>query len=465
MKRAAFLALCAFVPLLAGSAAATNLDVTSEYRIRALDYKNITYGPPGNDHSFLSQSARLGMAFNDIALGEVGGVPESMDIVLRMRALGVSGSTAPLAAPFDRAAAQYPSTDFTPFFEHAYVDITNLAGFNWKLTVGRQPYQMGSGLLLDDNGAGLMGFRAKTSLPWWGMKTEAFVFQANTRNTTFGPNNLTLIGATLELPTEGTWQLHQLIERDKTEQFAAVNGCPVINPARTGCLVGRATKWFSSIRYQLNWGPMVFDGEAAMQKGAANPTGVNPIFNHITYNGNAQIVRAKWRQTFYTRKSTGQNIRGIARLSVARGSGDNPATPTTDEAFFPSHGMRYDGLERVGFGELYAATPYDAFGGASTATASGLPRGHSGIISVGMGITPPAWHGIVLDVDYFVYQAERSAFGFARTLGTEVDLRFRYDFKDRLQIHLTSAWFEAGAALASTKPSSRRYMLEVSSRF
>ncbi|MFH2202347.1 MAG: hypothetical protein ABIJ96_04490, partial [Elusimicrobiota bacterium] len=256
-----------------------------------------------------------------------------------------------------------------------------------------------------------------------------------------------------------------LLERDRTTHVAAVNGCPVINPTRTGCLVGRATRWFSSLRYQLNWGPMLFDGEAAVQRGAANPTGPTPMFNHITYGGNAQYIRAKWKQTFYTRKATGQKIRGIARLSAARGTGDNPATPTTDEAFFPSHGRRYDGLERVGFGELFAATAYDAFGGQSTTTASGLPVGVSGIIAIGMGITPPAWRGIIMDVDYFLYQAEKQTFGPNRTLGTEVDVRLRYDIKEHLQLRLTMAWFEAGAALNAEKPSARRYMLETIARF
>ena len=158
-------------------------------------------------------------------------------------------------------------------------------------------------------------------------------------------------------------------------------------------------------------------------------------------------------------------MRGIAGLPGGRGTGDNAETPTTDEACVPSHGLRYDGLGRVGFGELFAATPYDAFGGASTATASGLPIGVSGIISVGMGITPPAWHGITMDIDYYIYQAERTAFGANRTLGTEVDVRFRYDFRERLQLRLSSAWFEAGPTFNTDKPSSRRYMLEGTARF
>ncbi len=44
---------------------------------------------------------------------------------------------------------------------------------------------------------------------------------------------------------------------------------------------------------------MVFDGEAAIEKGVATPTGPTPAPTHITYNGNAQVVRMKWKQSLY----------------------------------------------------------------------------------------------------------------------------------------------------------------------
>ncbi len=450
--------------LAASPAGATNLDVTTEYRMRALSYKNLHLGDPRNDHSFISQSARLGIALNNIPLTEQNGRSETLDIVLRLRALGVSGSTAPISAPFDRIADQYPSADFTPFFEHAYLRAHNLAGLPWEWRFGRQPLTVGSGLLLDDNGAGLLGVSLRGALPWWGLKAEAFAVQAQTRNTVFPPGNLDVYGLSVELPTEGTWQWNMMLERDRTPQLAATGGSACPTQAVNGCRVSGARRFFSSVRYQLSYGPMVFDGEAALQKGAATPTGTNPLNHHVTYNGNAQIIRAKWRQVFFTSKSTGRTVRGIGRLVVARGSGDDPSTPTTDEAFFPSHGRRYDGLERDGIGEFFGATPYDAFGGQSTATVSGLPRGASGIWSAGLGFTPPAWRGIALDVDYFVYQADRNV-GPHRTLGTETDFKVRYDIRDRFQLRLSAALFRSGAAINPTKPTARRYALEAIGRF
>lgn len=452
--------LAAMLLASATAAQATNLDITTEYRMRSLAYTNLNLGPDKNDQSFLSQSARLGIAVNNVAIQDR---EESLDMVFRLRALGRTGrGQAAMPAPFDRIANQYPNASFTPFFENAFLRVKNLAGGPVELSIGRQSYTLGSGLVLDDNGAGLTGVSARGALPWWGMKLEGFAFHTDARNTGFGPVNMTAAGGALELPTEGSWQLYQMFEFDRTAQSLAVGGCPTAGGG--GCAVPRADRYFTGLRYQISYGPLVFDGEAALQKGKAPTAAGNPLSSRITFNGNAFAVRTKWRQTFYRRKD-GRSFQGIARLSLARGSGDDPSTPTVDEAFFPSHGLRYDGLERAGWGEFFGATPYDAFGGQSTATASGLPQGTSGIWVVGAGVTPPAYKGIALDIDYFLFQADRVAFGTNRTLGTELNFRLRYDLRERLQLRASAAFFTAGAAIAAGKPKARRYMFEAVGRF
>jgi hypothetical protein len=312
-------------------------------------------------------------------------------------------------------------------------------------------------LLLDDDGAGFTGAVIRAELPWGGIKTEGFAFQDKNPQAS-APNNMTLMGLSIDLPTEGTWQLNQLFERDQSQQL--VYGCTYAgNPELNGCRISKALRSFTSARYQISYGPMVFDGEAALQKGVATPTGLTPAPNHITYNGNAQVVRMKWKQSLYR---TGQ---GVARVSVARGSGDNPGTPTIDEAFYPSRGHRYNGLERSGFGELYGATPYDAFGGNySTSTKSGLPQNASGIVVVGAGYTPPAYHGFTLDVDFYLYQAERVQ-NAPRTLGTEWNVRLRYPIRDQLVLSAGMAYFKAGLVTDMGRSIARRYSLEASGRF
>jgi hypothetical protein len=460
MRRAFVHAVLLVAPALAGAA---NLDVSASYKLRGVAVSNLELrqnAAGSNKHSFLSDDARLGVAVRKIRLpGKVGGEDATMDLGLVLHAIGVSGSTASVASPFSRAALYYPRTDQTPFIENAYVRVRGLWALPLEYTLGRQTFRLGSGLLLDDDGAGLTGATVRGELPWWGMKAEGFIFADRNPLNTSAPNPLTLFGASLDVPTEGTWQFMQLFEKDGSNQM--VYGCSYTgNPdAGTGCRVSKAFRSFTSARYQISYGPLVFDGEAALQKGVATPTGVTPAPNHITYNGNAQVVRMKWKQRLY------KSGEGIMRVSVARGSGDKPGTPTRDEAFFPSRGRRHNGLERTGFGDFFAATPYDAYGGNySSTTASGLPSGNSGIMVVGAGYTPPAYRGFNLDVDYYLFQAER-VLGGSRTLGMEWDVRLRYPIMEQLQLAASMAYFKAGKIIDPSRSVSRKYSFELSGRF
>jgi hypothetical protein len=444
--------------LAAPAARAASLDVNASYGLKALSYENLNLGGTRNNHSFLENDARLGIAVRKIALQETsGGEETTLDVGVRLRALGVSGSTAAIASPLDRAAAYYPSTDMTPFLENAYLRVDRLWGLPMTATFGRQSFRLGGGLLLDDDGAGLTGAVVRGELPWAGMKAQAFVFQDKDPQAS-APNSLALFGLSLDLPTEGTWQVNQLFEHDAANQL--VYGCTYAgDPDAAGCRVSKALRSFSSVRYQISYGPLVFDGEAAMEKGVATPTGAAPAPNHITYNGNAQVVRMKWKQSLY---HVGE---GIARVSVARGTGDDTSTPTRSEAFYPSHGHRYDGLERAGFGDFYGATPYDAYGGNySTSTKSGLPTGASGLMVVGAGYTPPSYRGFTLDAAYYLYQAERVATG-PKTLGMEWDFHLRYPIRDRFALDAGMAYFKSGVTTDPGQSIARKYSFTAVGRF
>lgn len=447
--------------LVSSFARAANLDLSSSYRMKGLNYTNLNLATQdkanntSNNHSFLASDARLGVAMRKIYLESRRGEDTTMDIGIQLHAVGVAGSTSPLAVPFDRPADIYPNVQFVPFLENAYVSVNHLWGLPWEMTLGRQNFRLGSGLLLDDDGAGLTGITARASLPWLGLRVEGFTLAAKAAMA--GPDSLGFSGLSVFLPSEGTWSLHQLFETDRKAHL--VYGCSFLNMGPEGCRISKARRSFTSVRYQINYGPIVFDGEAAIQRGAATPTGTNPAPTHIIYSGDAQVVRAKWKQGMY---KWGE---GIARLSVARGSGDDPGTGTKDEAFFPSHGHRFEGIDRKGFGEFFGATPYDAFAGNySTTTASGLRAGQSGITAVGGGFTPPAYKGLTLDIDYYLYQATRVTRG-SRSLGAEWNFRLRYPIQEHFSLSASAAIFHIGSASNPERGKARKYSVEVYGRF
>ena len=198
-KRRVAVAVACALALSGPAARAANLDVTAAYKMKALAYKNLNLDASSNDsrneHSFISNDARLGIAVRKIALESRGGEESTMDLALGLHALGVSGSTATLTAPFDRAANAYPNTNLTPFIENAYLRIHRLFGRGLDATFGRQTYKLGSGLLLDDDGAGLTGITVRGELPWGGMQLEGFVFNDRNPNPNVtAPNSLDLFG-------------------------------------------------------------------------------------------------------------------------------------------------------------------------------------------------------------------------------------------------------------------------------
>jgi hypothetical protein len=451
--------LSAVALLLAACAAPSwgaNLDLTASYRIRGIAYSNLNLDSKSpNNHSFVSNNARLGFSARKIVLASQKGEDTTLDIGVTIHGVGIAGSTSTFVAPFNAAAENYPSATMTPFIENAYATVHNLFGYRWDATFGRQTYRLGGGLLLDDDGAGLTGVSAHTELPWFGLQAEAFGFSA--KNSLADPNSLTLAGASMALPLEGTWSVNYLYEHDRSVR--PVFDCSFQGMPAAGCFISQSRKHFGSIRYSVNYGSIVFDGEAAIERGVGTPTGNIPSPAHIYYSGDAQVLKAKWKQKLY---KIGE---GVARMSVARGSGNNTGTGTRDEAFFPAHGHRFDGLERSGFGDFFAATPYDAYGGTySTGSASGMRGGVSGIVSVGAGYTLPAWKGFVLDVDYFLYQADRVVTG-SRSLGSEWDAKIRYQYEQHFSVSVAGAWFGIGKALNATRGTGRKITLEASGRF
>src|SRR5579885_1793353 len=125
-------AVALLVALSASAAHGASLDVTAGYKMKALEYKNLNLDQTTqfsrNDRSFMENDARLGIAVRKIALETRGGEESTMDVALTLHALGVSGSSTSLTAPFDRAAAYYPSTNLTPFIENAYLRVHRLFG-------------------------------------------------------------------------------------------------------------------------------------------------------------------------------------------------------------------------------------------------------------------------------------------------------------------------------------------------
>ena len=431
----------ACLALLLGPAAAraASLDLSLDYRARALSYSNLQMdSTQKSSNDFISERARVGFLVKKIAL-DVPGEDSTMEVGAVLQAVGVAGSTVPLSAPFDRAAARFPNAQLQPFVENAYMRIYHAMGSSWDATIGRQPAVIGSGLVVSDDGVGFTGITLKRPVKGWG--AQVFYFQPDAHGTA-GADRLHLAGAELDIQLDGILTLSDIIEADHTG--ALENGVPM----------RLAERQFPGVRYTVRTDQFAFAGEAVMERGSAKPQ--DPTLAKVKYEGSAAVMEGVWKQDL------GRLGWGSARLSVAQGSGDNPATPDKDEAFRPTFGHRYDGLERDGWGDYFGASLYDAIG-PSTTTVNGLPANVSGIRVVRAGVTLPEIHKVRPDLDYYLYQAS-TAPG-SHDLGSEIDIRLTYAIKDRLLFRLSAAYFSPGNAMGATKTGGSRYGIEASGRF
>ncbi|MDD4005430.1 MAG: hypothetical protein PHW69_09570 [Elusimicrobiaceae bacterium] len=444
MPRSRSLSILGFAAALlcgGGTVFAAKLDLTSEVGLKSVSFNNLNFATsdPTKDFFYL-QTAALGIGVKDLRPMQSGEM--TMDVNLRLRAYGVSGSTAALAAPYGSIASRYPGASMMPYIENAYMKVNRLFDWNLAMQAGRMPFMLASGLTLDDDHLGLTGFTLKREKIFNEFDLQFFALQPKADDSV--SKSVNLAGLNMTIPGEGVWELYSYFDFDKNSATAA-----------SGTAVSARTLQFTGLSYTLKYGFLSFCGEGVLQSGSANKTDGTGTIN---YNGSAFFLSGKWVQPF------GRFGTGEARLTYGHGSGDKYSTENTDEAFFPDYGHRYNGLERSGYGELFAATLYDAFGGNSS-TKTGLPGGVSGIQVVNLGITLPAYHNIYISLDYFSYEADRNANNDCKMLGSELDLKFNYPIGQTLNLSLSYAKFAPGSIYDNGTPSPNKLAVEAFAKF
>jgi hypothetical protein len=434
------LILAAAAMLGGGIAHAAKLDLTSDVGVKAVSISNINFATqnPGGDFFYL-QNASLGIAVKDLHPKKASDM--TMDVYIKLQAYGIAGSTVAKNAPYDAIAERFPNSNFTPYMENAYMRVTRLFDTNLTFKAGRMPYILATGLTLCDDNMGFTGFTLASERLFNLFDLEFFTFQPKASDSK--ANSVNLLGASVKIPAEGIWEFYNYWEFDKNPGKAAAN-----------VAISGRTLQFTGLSYSLKYGFLTFKGEGVMQTGSAIKTNSS---EQIKYNASALLLSGKWVQPF------GQFGTGEVRITYGRGSGDKNASPDMDEAFFPDYGHRYSGLERSGYGELFAASLYDAFGGDPT-TKTGMPAGLSGIQVVNMGITMPSYRNVFLDVDYYSYEADR-AVGASKKLGTELDFRLTYPIGQAFSINAVYAAFSPGSAYPAGTSSAKKFALEALARF
>lgn len=445
MTKKSLLLFCAFLLCLAlpaGLSYASSLTVETDYRLRGVSFGNNDFdtATSSDTQSYYTQRVQvtLGGSFND-----------EVRIVTKLTALGVVGSTGTLFT------TPYPNTSLTPFIENAYIVLSNFNGTPIDIYAGKQPLMYGDGLIISDNGVGANALRVIGRVPWPG----PWVAELMTAKlaTQFKPASDTDIYGFIS-STEWKkhhWELGYFQYVNKSGyQYAPGGG--VADTAR------EAFKEYYDIRVGRRDEQSFYQLELAKQSG------------HIT-RSDASVVALNGMGYTIRGELYGKNTRlgtVTARTFLSKASGNDARHPDSDGSFSPDLTRRYDGLERAGHGQLFAATPTDSY--------FSLPSDeYSGINTLSLGAVFSPLYAWGFSVDYFLYSASvgprgaPAASGFERmfgaefSLGVEMDIGVTYTHSKYVSTSLyynryTPPTFES--FWPHSQPATR-YQFEISARF
>lgn len=394
----------AALAMLAAPAGATKLDLSADLELKAANYSGLIYGAQRNSQSFFAENATLGFVIKDIRLEKT---PQStMDVGIVLQSIGPNASSTTVSGPqFSSIAERLPNTDGSPFIRGAYVKIYKFLNPNITATLGRQDFTLGQGIALSSNDLGFPGGRLEINNVFYGIKTDLFFFRPLNHS-----RYVRIYGASAFYPgNEGLWQVYHFWEQDG---FASQD---ILFDTVS------KTKKFTGLRYVLTQKNLAFDGEAVIQRGAAN----NTDGSTGNYEAHAFMLKGSWMQ----------NIsifgRSKVRLGYGRSSGNVQASSDTDKAFFPDFGGRFNGLERDGYGAIAGASLYDIL--KTSDTVNGLPDGLSGLNIINIGLDLP-YKKLMLSADLYKFRASQNSAGGSIQVASEWDLKVSYSLSENLRL-------------------------------
>ncbi len=413
--------LCLFIFLFLNSrnSTASTLVLETEVRLSGISYSNLDYDNKTSTDavSFYYQRLRLGVG---------GKFQEGIEIMCRLQSLGVIGSTntvlpSELNWAYNNGRDIYPDINGTPFIENLYFKIKNFLGYPADIIIGRQPFDIGDGLM-NDNTAGINAIRVKVNYP---SNFTADIFTAKISEGFHPDSDFDVNGLNLSYNlTRDTITFVYLTEQDCSGNFYTQGSNSVLtSKIAKNFYKGIIHRSDEYGEYSAHYG--MSNGEIIRKDGT----------------GRIEIGGYSWGLEGYL-KARNTRVGDVkAGLIWSMFSGDDDATSVNDndESFTPSLAARRDGLDSVGYGRL--------FGASYNTTAIQLPEGYSGINTIGLNFEFKPFYGWAFGIDYFLFSAtehnlkpQKEASGFERllgakySLGAEMDLTVKYRYSKFLDV-------------------------------
>lgn len=413
-----FLSFCLLF-LCSHSHAAIRLGVETRQRARSInniDHNDIT---PDRDR-YIGHRTRFYME---------GDLPENVTLALKVQSRGVWGR--PANAPTTLLGSSITFTNQTPDIENIFVAFNDMGGLPATLTVGRQPLRIGQGFVVDDNGLGLNAVRFQVRFPF---RTDLDSFYIKTIESA---GVATSVSDQDGWGTVAGWEFRPL-HRFSAYYIAAFDKTGATDIAQNfigGRVAGRFKKY--GLDYRLEF-----------IRGGGREKNKNTGATILPYRSNSIVAGVT---AFATVKRFGDIS---FTLEHARGGGGN----LDHHGFSSPFARRFDGIEREGYGEYFAASLFDAF--------EALPAGHSGIRTTKTEVSISPLKEGTLTVDYINFNSASVAGAGAaiKSLGFEFDASLAYQYSPAAKMKIGWAYFKPRNAFVN-KNASRMAFWEVEARF
>ena len=342
---------------------ASSLSLDTEYKLTGLSYPNMDFdtGTSTDTRAYYTQRLRLKIT---------GKFSPDIEIVTRLQAIGVVGSSAPYSqntgtgssvANFQQFEWQkkypYPNIGFNPFIENIYFRAANFSNMPLEVTIGRQPIQYGNGLIVSDNDAGMNALRFAVDYP---LKLHTEFFTAKITENFSPASDHDLQGLVFRYPLKNNDLEVGYFEQKDFSGTRYVQGRKSENTSSIS-----KTFYDLIISKKGSWGFYSF--EYAMQKGniqLVNNTS-DGYGNSIDLDGKAFVAQGR----LINEKTRMGKVAAYALLSGCSGDEKTAADVgdintsfesfDEDESFNPDFTRKYNGLRRNGWGEYFGATLSD----------------------------------------------------------------------------------------------------------
>ena len=382
---------------LSAAAYGSSLEIETNYRNRMLSYANPDFnnGISTDAVTYFSQKLQLSLKGKfDTGTQKLG---EQIEINTKIQAIGIAGgvagssstpasTTVPIFSTW-QDDLPYPSLNYMPFIEHSFVRISNTTRVPLQITIGKQPVQYGSGLIIGDNGVGYDAIRCAFQYP----KRFNFDFLLTSvmKQGFHETGNASVSGLMVKTPwKDSIVHMGYFMEKDLsgTTYTQGINsiGTKSINKNYLNFIVGKKDE----AKY--------WDFEAVFQNG------------NITQSNDTIIGLRAYALNFtgevMNKSATGSWVSYRLGVHVASGE-DNGFSSLNDDytSYSPTYNKKYDGMELSGYGNIM---------GLSSTLNQFIQNqeNFSGFGVIAFGATSSPMYGFEYGFDGFMHSAAGSAF-------------------------------------------------------